>query len=121
MNQNNSLEQKRGAKKLLVMTGALALLGVVVFVHGIHRVNPKHVEMTIAHGLALGASEDTVLHFLDSQHIPHSRYYPEFKRIYASIDRSSVGMMKGHINIEFNFDSEGKLVSYKVRELFDFL
>ena len=30
-------------------------------------------------------------------------------------------MMKGHINLEFNFDIEGKLVSHKVQELFDFL
>jgi len=30
-------------------------------------------------------------------------------------------MMKGRINIELNFDNKGKLVSYKVQELFDFL
>ena len=97
------------------------LFRIVVFVHGIHRVNPKHLEMTIAQAVLLGADQDTVLRFLDAQHIPHSGYYPDFRRIYAGIDRSSIGMMKGHINIEFNFDSGGRLVSYTVRELFDFL
>jgi hypothetical protein len=123
MTENSSPETKKRVNKLLwkIAAGGLLLLCIVVFVHGIHRVNPKHVEMTIAQGVPLGADQDTVLRFLDAQHIPHSGYYPDFRRIYAGIDRSSIGMMKGHINIEFNFDAEGKLVSYKVRELFDFL
>ncbi len=123
MNENNSPETKKRPKRLplKIAVGGLMLLCVVVFVHGIHRVNPKHVEMTIAQGLPLGVNQDAVLRFLDTQHIAHSGYRPEFRRIYAGIDRSSIGMMKGHINLEFNFDIEGKLVSYKVQELFDFL
>ncbi len=123
MNENNSPETKKRAKRLplKIAVGSLTLLCVVVFVHGIHRVNPKRVEMTISQGLPLGVNQDAVLRFLDAQHIPHSGYYSEFRRIYAGIDRSSIGMMKGHINLEFNFDTEGRLVSYKVQELFDFL
>jgi len=111
----------QATRPLKIAVGGLMLLCVVAFVHGIHRVNPQRVEMTIAQGLPLGVNQDAVLRFLDAQHIPHSGYYPEFRRIYAGIDRSSIGMMKGHINLEFNFDIEGKLVSYKVQELFDFL
>ena len=43
-----------------------------------------------------------------------------YRRIYGGIDRSTVGLIKGHIHIEFNFDENGKLVSYEVKELFDF-
>jgi hypothetical protein len=123
MTENNSPETKKRANRLpwKIAVAGLLLLCIVVFVHGIHLVNPKHVEMTIAQGVPLGADQNAVLRFLDAQRIPHSGYYPEFRRIYAGIDRSSIGMMKGHINIEFNFDAQGKLVSYKVRELFDFL
>jgi hypothetical protein len=123
MNENNSPETEKRAKgiPLKIAVGGLLLLCVAVFAHGIHRVDPKRVEMTIAQELPLGANQDAVLRFLDARHIPHSGYYSEFRRIYAGIDRSSIGMMKGHINIEFNFDNEGKLVSYKVQELFDFL
>jgi len=106
---------------LKIAVGGMMLLCVVVFVHGIHRVDPKHVETNIAQGLQLGVDQEAVIHFLDAQHIPHSGYYPAVRRIYAGIDKSSIGMMKGHINIEFNFDNDGKLVSYKVQELFDFL
>jgi hypothetical protein len=108
-----------GVKRLKIAGGGIILLCLVVFVHGIHRVDPKRVESNIAKGLQLGVGHEAVLRFLDAQHIPHSGYYPEFRRVYAGIDKSSIGMTKGHINIEFNFDSEGKLVSYKVQEIFD--
>lgn len=123
MNEDNIPKTKWGVKRAHLKTavGGLILLCVVVFVHGIHRVDPKRVETTISQGMQLGVNQEEVLRFLDAQHIPHSGYYPEFRRIYAGIGRSSIGMMKGHINIEFNFDTEGKLVSYKVQELFDFL
>jgi hypothetical protein len=111
-----------GVKRLsLIALGGIIFLCIVVFVHGVHRVNPKLVKANIDKGLQLGVDHEAVMRFLDAQHIQHSGYYPAFRRIYAGIDRSSIGMMKGRINIEFNFDSDGKLVSYTVQELFDFL
>jgi hypothetical protein len=121
MNQNP--EQGKRARKLilrLAVAGTM-LLCTIVFLHGIHRVDPKRVDAAIAQGVPFGAGQEAVLHFLDAQHIAHSGYYPEIRRIYAGIDKSSIGLMKGHINIEFNFGADGKLVSYKVQELFDFL
>lgn len=103
----------------IAISGAIVIAGLVL-IHGIHRVNPKHIESTIAQNLHPGANTDSVLQFLDAQRIPHSGYLPEYRRIYGGIDRSTVGLIKGHIHIEFNFDENGKLVSYEVKELFDF-
>jgi hypothetical protein len=84
MTENNSPQTKKRVGRLpwKILIGGLLLLCIVAFVHGIHRVNPKHVEMTIAQGVALGADQETVLRFLDAQHIPHSGYYSDFRRIY---------------------------------------
>jgi len=40
--------------------------------------------------------------------------------MYGRVYRSSIGMMKGHIIVEFNFNEDGKLVSHKAVELFEF-
>jgi hypothetical protein len=103
----------------IALAGAILTAGLVL-VRGIHRIDPKRIESTIAQNLHPGADTDSVLHFLVAQRIPHSAYLPEYHRIYARIDRSTVGLIKGHIHIEFNFDTSGKLVSYEVKELFDF-
>lgn len=119
----NNPEKRRRPRRLILAlaTATTIVLCTAIFVHGVHLVDPRKVDATIAQNVSIGASQDTVMRFLDAQHIPHSGYNAEFRRVYAGIDRSSVGMMKGHINIQFNFDAEGKLISYKVQELFDFL
>ena len=92
-----------------------------VLIHGIHRVDPKRVEAEIALNVPVGADINSVIRFLDSQNIRHTDYLPKYHRIYAEIKRSTVGLIVGHIHIEFNFDENGKLVSHEVKELFDFL
>jgi hypothetical protein len=104
----------------------ITILGIVVIlllvaVHGIHRVNPKDIDAKISQNLPLGSDSASVVRFLDSEHISHSALLPANHRVYAEIDRSTVGLIIGHIHIEFNFSADGKLVSYEVKELFDFL
>ena len=110
--------KRLGIVLLLVATFSGACL---VWIHGVHRVDPKGIESKIAQDLPIGSNTASVLHFLDSQNTRHSAYLAEYHRIYAEIDRSTIGLIKGHIHIEFNFDDNGKLVSYEVKELFDFL
>ena len=102
-----------------MLTAGILLLAGVILVHGIHRVDPERVKATIARNLSPGADKDTVLMFLDSEHIHHSNYLPECSRIYAEIDRSTIGLIKGRIHMEFNFGADGRLQSYEVKELFD--
>jgi hypothetical protein len=104
---------------LVMLTVSILLLVGLILVHGIHRVDPKRVRSTISRNLSPGADKDTVLRFLDSEHIHHSNYLPEYSRIYAEIDRSTIGLIKGHIHMEFNFGADGRLQSYEVKELFD--
>ncbi len=110
-------------KKLgLVLLVVAFIFGLgVLAIHGVHRVDPNRIKSTIAQNLTRGADKASVLGFLDSQHIRHSNYLAEYHRIYAEIDRSTVGLIKAHIHMEFNFDDDGKLVNYEVKELFDSL
>lgn len=121
--QTKIVAQGSPLKKLgFVLLLVAAIFGVgVLSIHGVHRVDPNRVKLTIAQNLARGADKASVLHFLDSQHIRHSDYLAEYRRIYAEIDRSTIGLIKAHIHIEFNFDDDGKLVNYEVKELFDSL
>ncbi len=83
--------------------------------------DPNRIKFILGQNLTLGEDKASVLRFLDSQHIRHSDYLAEYHRIYAEIDRSTVGLIKAHIHMEFNFDDDGKLVNYEVKELFDSL
>jgi hypothetical protein len=94
----------------------IAFMGFLVILNGIPLVSASHVRATIAQNLPLGSSPEAVIYFLDAQHIPHSGYVPDIRRIYAEIGRSSIGLMEGHINIQFEFNRDGKLISYKVQE-----
>ncbi len=100
---------------------SILLIGLSVFVHGVHIVDPRKIEKMISTSLHAGSDKSEVIHFLSARHINHSEYVPEFRRIYAGIDRSTIGLTKGHINIQFEFDEKGKLVSFKVREMFESL
>ncbi|HET6931066.1 MAG TPA: hypothetical protein VFI45_12155 [Candidatus Acidoferrum sp.] len=107
---------------LLVLLVVVATFGMgVLLIHGVHRVDPNHVKFTIAKNLNRGSDKASVLRFLDSQDIRHSDYLPEYHRIYAEIDRSTIGLIRAHIHMEFNFDNDGNLVNYEVKELFDSL
>lgn len=123
MNEKSKSEGKTGTEKLLWVTtfGVLLLACVVVFVHGIRRVDPKDLQATIAKGLPHGANQQAVLRFLDDQHIPHTSYLREYRQIYARVGRSTIGMTPCHIHVWFNFDEHGKLTWYKVQEICDFL
>lgn len=106
----------------VVLLSLVGLMGLCILaVHGVHRVNPKHIESEISQSLPLGVDETSVLVFLNERKIRHSDYLPEYHRIYAEIDHSTVGLIKGHIHIEFNFDDHGKLLNCEVKELFDSL
>lgn len=113
-NANASVRLRIGVTLVLV-------IGVSVFVHGIHLVDPATIGNTVSKNLHVGSDKSEVIQFLAAQRIAHSEYVPEFRRIYAGISRSSIGLMRGHIKIQFDFDENGKLLSYKVQEVFDSL
>jgi hypothetical protein len=105
---------------VIVLLTAVLATGVVI-IHGVHRVDPNDVRSMISRNVALGSDPESVLRFLETSQIPHSVYLPKYHRIYAGIDRSTVGLMKSHIRIEFFFDHANKLTSYSVKELYDSL
>ena len=98
----------------------LALVFLLVLLHGIPIISPRSIDAEIDKNLGQRSDVSAVLHFLDTRGFPHSGYIPEFRRVYAEVNRSSIGLMKGHIHMEFNFNEDGKLVSHKVHELLQF-
>jgi hypothetical protein len=104
-----------------VTISVILVVAIVAFWHGIRLVDPESVEKMIATNLPVGADKSEVLRFLEANRIIHSRYYTESNRIYAGINRSSIGMMPGRIHIEFHFSSDGKLMSFVVKEIRVFL
>ena len=87
---------------------------------GVHLVSPKSVETAIGQSLGPKSDLTTVRRFMDAHHVLYTGYSPEFRRMYGRVYRISIGMMKGHIIVEFNFNEDGKLVSHKAVELFEF-
>src|SRR6202030_2710722 len=104
--ETRSLVLSSGWKTLvLALLGVVAVFGIgVLLIHGVHRVDPIHVKFTIAQNLNRGSNKASVLRFLDSQHIRHSDYLPEYNRIYDEIDRSKIGLIRAHIHMEIHFD-----------------
>ena len=97
----------------------MSLIVLVVLLQGVHLVSPKSVEDAIDQHLGPESDVSTVRHFMDAHHILYTGYSPEYRRIYGKIYRSSIGLMKGHILVQFDFNEEGKLISHKVVEHFE--
>jgi hypothetical protein len=117
-----AVARKRFSRRRLgIVVAGIIVICSVAYVHGVRRVSPKAIELLINRNLQPGARPDDVIAFLNAQHIAHSGYIPESKKIYADIGRSSIGLATGRINIVFTFDEDGKLISHNLRELFDFL
>jgi hypothetical protein len=94
----------------------LALVVLAMLLHGIRVVSPKQVETEIDQSLSPASDKDNVLHFLDTNHIRYIGCVPAVRTCYGKIDRSSIGLMKGQIYIEFQFGENGKLASHTIRE-----
>jgi len=105
---------------LLGFFAALVCIG--LFVHGVHRVRLQEVQTAIAQGLARGSDEVTVHRFMDTHHILYTGYSQELRRSYGKIYRTSfVGLWKGRILVQFDFDEQGRMDSYRVVEVYDFI
>jgi hypothetical protein len=105
---------------LLALLAALACVG--LFVHGVRRVRVLDVQTAIAQGLALGSDEPSVRSFMDTHHILYAGYSQELHRSYGKIYRTSfVGLSKGRILVQFDFDEQGRMVSSRVVEVYDFI
>jgi len=98
----------------------LTLAFLAMLVHGVHLVSPKSIETAISQELGPDSDVTSVRHFMDAHHILYTGYSPQFRRLHGKIYGSSIGLMKGHVLVEFNFNEEGKLVSHKIVELFEF-
>jgi len=111
---------RRKRLRLRIGVLVLTLVFLAVLVQGVHLVSPKSIETAISQNLGPKSDVTSVRHFMDAHQILYTGYSPEFRRLYGKIYGSSIGLMKGHILVEFNFNEEGKLVSHKVVELFEF-
>lgn len=100
----------------------LAVICAGLLVHGVHLVKVKDVNMAIARGLAPDSDKTTVHHFMDAHHILYTGYSQQLRRMYGKIYRASfVGPMKGTILVQFDFDEQGEMKSYRVVEVYDFV
>lgn len=105
---------------LLALLAVLACVG--LFVHGVRRVRVQDVQATIAQGLAPGSDELTVRRFMNAHHILYAGYSQELRRSYGKIYRTSfVGISKGRIMVQFDFDEQGRMNSSRVVEVYDFV
>ncbi len=99
-----------------------AVVCVALFVHGVHRVRVKDVQDAVIRDLATGSDEPTVHRFMDSHHIVYVGYSRELHRSYGKIYRTSfVSFWKGRIFLQFNFNEQGKMDSYRAVEVYDFI
>ncbi len=106
-------------KKVVVyLIFVLLLIALMAYVHGIKRVDAQKLDRLISQRLPPGTDEAQVIEFLDSNHIEHSEYISNYKRIDAYILKSTIGLVNGRIYIVFIFNEDGKLVKYDLRELF---
>ncbi|HWX55230.1 MAG TPA: hypothetical protein VN176_11630 [Verrucomicrobiae bacterium] len=99
----------------------LLLISVVTYIHGVRRVDAQQLNHLIGQRLPAGTDKSTVLEFLDANHISHSEYSREYRRLDANIPKSTVGLISSQIYIVFSFDENGKLVQYEFHELFETL
>ena len=116
----------RTRPKWVVWLYLLALLAVLacvaLFVHGVRRVRVQNVQAAIAQELALGSDEPTVHRFMDAHRIVYVGYSPVLRQSYGKIYRTSfVGVWKGRIFIEFDFDEQGRMNSSRIVEVYDFI
>lgn len=109
-----------GGMRIPLFLVGLVCLGVLL--HGVHFVKPQDVQTAIAQSLSPGADETAVHQFMDTHHILYTGYSQELRRMYGKIYRTSlVGYMKGRILVQFSFDEQGRMESYRVVEVYDFL
>ncbi|HET6843269.1 MAG TPA: hypothetical protein VFK06_16570 [Candidatus Angelobacter sp.] len=99
----------------------LLLSCLVTYVHGVRRVDAQKLNHLISQKLPVGTDKATVLQFLDVTHISHTEYAREYRRIDASIPKSTIGLISSFIYIVFNFDENGKLLQYEFHEIFETL
>ncbi len=104
---------------------SLALSAVIctgLLIHGVHLVKVEDVRGAVAQDLAPGSDQATVHRFMDSHHILYTGYSQELRRMFGKIYGTSfVGLMKGHILVQIDFDEQGRMKSSRVVEVYDFL
>ena len=105
---------------VLALLAALACVG--LFVHGVRFVRVHDIQAAIAQGLAPGSDEPTVRRFMEAHHIVYAGYSQELRRSFGKIYRTSfVGISKGRILVQFDFDEQGRMKSSRVVEVYDFI
>lgn len=98
----------------------LVLTFLAVGAHGIHLVDPKSVETALDQNPGPQSNATDVRHFIETHHILYTGYSADPPRMFGKIYGSSIGLMKGHILVVFDFNKDGRLVSHRVVELFQF-
>jgi hypothetical protein len=108
-------------KRIWLWAVILALVFFAVAMHGIHIVDPKKIETAIDQNLGPKSDAADIRRFMDTHHILYIGTTADPPRIYGKIYRSSIGLMQGHILLEFDLNKNGKLVSHTVVEHLEFL
>ena len=99
---------------------SVVFIVLAVLVHGIRLVRPESVESAINKNLSSKSDMSDVLHFLNTHHILYLGCTTAVHTCYGKVYRSSIGLMKSDILIEFTFGEDGKLVSHRMHEGFTF-
>src|SRR5258708_3577200 len=115
------MNRKRRFPVVIAAVVSALLLALVIYVHGIRRVDPHALDRTITQQLSTGSDQAQVIAFLDSNGISHSGYMPEHHVIQATIEKSRIGLGGGRLIIHFYFDDQRRLVGHRVYEKLNFL
>ena len=103
----------------------IAVLLLFVNIQACNAETPEEIKAWINQEIPIGSSKTHVVEKLEEKKINHSAnykpelYYNKTKTFNASIQNTKKGVLtKGGIYMEFKFDENEKLVSYKVEEVF---
>jgi hypothetical protein len=91
-------------------------------IHGLRLVKVQDVQTSIVQGLGPTSDKTAVHRFMDGHSILYTGYSQDLDRMYGKIYRTSfIGFMKGRILVQFDFDAQGRMASYMVVEVYDFV
>jgi len=108
----------------VVTIGSLAWYELAIHSNVTPRVTVEDVKKQLAANAPIGTSRAAVESYLSSQSIPHSFVdspkYPNERRVEMALFQNTARswMVRGDIQIRFQFDESDKLLSYSVREVF---
>jgi len=82
-----------------------------------HHTTTAELDALFRERIPVGSSSRRVESFLDSVHVYHTAYLPQEREIYASWDRTWIGLVgEGWIEARFFFDEQRRMTRYELHE-----